>query len=168
VFRSSAPNAVERGFPYLWRYWRDVPRDGEIAIFDRSWYGRVLVERVEGFADAEAWRRAYAEIRDFEDQLVAHGIIVAKFWLQIDPDVQLERFEARETTPFKMYKLTDEDYRNRNRWKEYADAANEMILRTHRPDAPWHVISANDKRWARIEILETLARRFADSLHGRS
>ncbi|MEM6456077.1 MAG: polyphosphate:AMP phosphotransferase [Acidobacteriota bacterium] len=156
VHRIAAPTDEERDHPYLWRFWRRLPRDGRWAIFDRSWYGRVLVERVEGFAEPADWQRAYAEINDFEAQLVDHGAVVAKFWLHIDPDEQMRRFEARARLPYKRYKLTDEDIRNRDRWRDYADAANAMFAHTDRPDAPWTVVAANDKRLARVTVLEAL------------
>ncbi len=152
----AAPTDEERSHHYLWRFWRHLPREGKILVFDRSWYGRVLVERVEGFAHEAEWRRAYREINDFEEQLVEHGVGVVKFWLQIDRDEQLARFQARERTPYKKYKITDEDYRNRERWDEYAAAVNEMVARTSSEIAPWHLVAANDKRWARIRILETV------------
>jgi polyphosphate:AMP phosphotransferase len=149
----SAPSDEERARHYLWRFWRRVPAPGQLAIFDRSWYGRVLVERVEGFASEAEWRRAYGEINDFEEQLVEHGMVVVKFWLHIDADEQLRRFEERAETAYKKYKLTDEDYRNREKWPRYVEAANEMFARTSTGLAPWHRIPANDKRFARIEVL---------------
>ncbi|MHC5023876.1 MAG: hypothetical protein ACYTGG_08180, partial [Planctomycetota bacterium] len=152
----AAPTDEERDHHYLWRFWRKLPRAGRMIIFDRSWYGRVLVERVEGFARPDEWRRAYAEINDFEQQLAGRGYVVQKFWLHLDPDEQLRRFESRAKTPYKKYKLTDEDYRNRERWDDYVAAANEMIARTSAREAPWHVIPANDKRWARVETLKIL------------
>jgi polyphosphate kinase 2 (PPK2 family) len=140
-----------------------VPPSGKTAVFDRTWYGRVLVERIEGFAREEQWRRAYAEIRDFESQLVEHGTVVQKFWLHIDPDEQLARFQAREVTSFKKYKITEEDYRNREKWGEYELAVNEMVARTSTHDAPWHIVPANDKRHARVMIIET----YVDALRKR-
>ena len=150
----AAPSEEELSHHYLWRFWRHLPRAGHMLIFDRSWYGRVLVERVEGFASQEAWTKAYDEIRDFEGQLTDHGIPVVKFWLHIDPDTQLERFQERERTPYKKYKITDDDYRNRGRWNEYCLAIEEMVERTSTERAPWHIIPANDKRFARIEVLK--------------
>jgi polyphosphate:AMP phosphotransferase len=150
----AAPSDEERARHYLWRFWRRLPAAGHISIFDRSWYGRVLVERVEGFASEAEWRRAYAEINDFEEQLVQHGAVVAKFWLHIDADEQLRRFEARAETAYKKYKLTDEDFRNREKWPLYEEAANEMFARTSTELAPWYLVPANDKRFARIEVLE--------------
>jgi len=151
-----APTDEERAHHYLWRFWRHLPRAGRVLVFDRSWYGRVLVERVEGYATEAEWRRAYEEINDFEAQLVEHGIALVKFWLQIDPEEQLRRFRAREQTPYKKYKITDEDYRNRGQWDAYTEAVDEMLLRTSPSTAPWHVVSANDKRHARVTVLETV------------
>jgi len=152
----AAPTEEERAHHYLWRFWRHLPRAGRITIFDRSWYGRVLVERVEGFAREDEWRRAYGEINDFEAQLAEHGVVVRKFWLHIDPDTQLARFKEREATAFKQYKITDEDYRNRERWHDYEAAVNEMIARTSTRHAPWHVIPAKDKFFGRIAVLKTV------------
>jgi polyphosphate:AMP phosphotransferase len=156
----AAPSEEERSFPWLWRFWRQMPRAGRIVIFDRSWYGRVLVERVEGFAREDEWRRAYDEINDFEDQLVGHGWPVVKFWLHLDRDEQLRRFREREKTPYKKYKITDEDYRNREKWEAYVAAVNEMVARTSAGSSPWHLVAANDKRWARVQVL----RRVCDAL----
>jgi len=149
----SAPSAYELSRPYLWRFWRQVPTLGRIAIFDRSWYGRVLIERVESLIGPAEWRRAYAEINNFEEQLAGNGAIVLKFWLAVTPDVQLERFHERERSPFKNFKITPDDWRNRKRWKDYASATNEMLARTDTHIAPWHLISANDKRYARLQVL---------------
>ena len=154
VLPIAAPTDEERAHHYLWRFWRHLPAPGRITIFDRSWYGRVLVERVEGFASEAEWRRAYGEINDFEGQLVEHGMVVVKFWLHIDPDEQLRRFEERAGTAYKKYKLTDEDYRNREKWPRYEEAVNEMFVRTSTELAPWHLVPANDKRFARVEVLE--------------
>jgi polyphosphate:AMP phosphotransferase len=160
----AAPTEEERAQHYLWRFWRQLPRDGRVTIFDRSWYGRVMVERVEGIAAPAEWRRAYAEINDFEEQITEHGTVLLKFWLHIDPDEQLRRFEAREQTPFKKYKITKEDYRNRERWNEYEAAVDEMIRRTSTDSARWHVLAANDKRWARIHAIKTLCRSLSAAL----
>jgi polyphosphate:AMP phosphotransferase len=149
----AAPAAHELARPYLWRFWRRVPRLGRIAIFDRSWYGRVLVERVEGYAKPAAWKRAYDEINDFEAQLAGHGAIVLKFWMAISRDEQLQRFREREQSPYKTFKITPDDWRNRRKWPQYLDAANEMLARTDTPTAPWHVISTDDKRQARLWVL---------------
>jgi len=152
----AAPTEEEKARHYLWRFWTRLPRDGSMLLFDRSWYGRVLVERVEGFARPDEWARAYEEINDFEEQLVEHGVLLLKFWLHIDPDEQLRRFREREKTPFKKYKLTDDDYRNREKWPIYARAVSDMVERTSTEIAPWHLIAANNKRWARVRVVETL------------
>ena len=167
VIPVAAPTEEERAHHYLWRFWRRLPRAGHVTIFDRSWYGRVLVERVEGFASEAEWRRAYAELNDFEEQLREHGIVLHKFWLHIDQDEQLRRFQKREATPFKKFKITDEDYRNRERWNEYELAANEMIERTSTEIARWTLVPANDKRWARIAVIETVCRSLAAALKER-
>jgi AMP-polyphosphate phosphotransferase len=164
VYSVAAPTDEEKGRPYLWRFWRHVPRQGRIAIFDRSWYGRVLVERVEGFASPAEWRRAYGEINDFEEELGQAGIIVAKFWLAIGKDEQLKRFEARAETEYKQFKITPEDWRNREKWDLYHDAIGEMIDRTNTPVAPWTLVEAQDKRWARVKVLETLVDRLESDL----
>ncbi len=156
VMPVAAPSSEELGHHYLWRFWRRLPPAGRMWICDRSWYGRVLVERVEGFASEQAWSRAYDEINDFEEQLVEHGMPVLKFWMHIDPDTQLERFAERQKTSFKKYKLTEEDHRNRERRPDYEKAAEEMVARTSTDLAPWHLIPANDKRFARIRVLETV------------
>ncbi len=153
VMPISAPNEVERAHHYLWRFWSRLPRSGETTIFDRSWYGRVLVERVEGFAEVEQWRRAYGEINDFEATILGSGMVLCKFWLQIDADEQARRFEERARTPYKKYKLTAEDLRNRAKWDAYEVAAHDMISNTSTSYAPWHLIAANDKRHARLEVL---------------
>jgi len=156
VIPIGAPTEEERARHYLWRFWRQIPWAGRAVIFDRSWYGRVLVERIEGFASLTEWRRAYSEINDFEEQLVEADSVLLKFWLHIDPEEQLRRFQAREKTPYKKYKITDEDYRNRERWGEYVAAVHDMVQRTHSPGAPWHLVPANDKRFARVQVLDTL------------
>lgn len=149
----SAPTEDELAHHYLWRFWRRMPRAGHLTIFDRSWYGRVLVERVEGLATEDQWRRAYHEINDFEEQLVEHGYYVGKFWLHISQEEQLKRFKARKHTPHKRFKLTDDDYRNRAKWAEYEAAVAEMVARTSSSSIPWHLVPANDKRFARCEVL---------------
>jgi polyphosphate:AMP phosphotransferase len=156
VIPIAAPDERERARHYLWRFWTRLPAPGAMTIFDRSWYGRVLVERVEGFAGSEQWQRAYEEIVAFERQLVESGIGLCKFWLQIDLDEQLRRFEARKDVPYKRHKITPEDYRNRARWDAYQSAADDMLARTDRPDAPWTLVAANDKHWARIRVLEVV------------
>jgi AMP-polyphosphate phosphotransferase len=154
----AAPTDEERAQPYLWRFWRHLPRKGRFVIYDRSWYGRVLVERVEGFAAEADWLRAYSEINDFEEQLARGGAIVAKFWLQISKEEQYRRFKQREKTRFKQFKITPEDWRNREKWNAYQVAAADMIERTSTGHAPWALIGANDKYHARITILKTLTR----------
>lgn len=161
----AAPDESERAHHWLWRYWRQLPRAGTMLILDRSWYGRVLVERVEGYADTAAWHRAYAEIRAFEMQLVERGHVLLKFWLHIDPAEQLARFQARESTPYKKYKITDDDYRNRARWDDYVTAAEEMFARTDIPQAPWHIVAMNDKKAGRINILESICAALAARLY---
>jgi polyphosphate:AMP phosphotransferase len=164
VIPIAAPTDEEKAHHYLWRFWRKMPRAGRMAIFDRSWYGRVLVERVEGFTPQAKWARAYLEINDFEEQLTRSGIVLQKFWLQISKEEQLARFKAREDTPYKRYKITDEDWRNREKWDEYRDAVNEMLTRTSARSAPWNLIPGNDKRFARIQVLEIVTRSLRDAL----
>ncbi|APE30137.1 hypothetical protein BOX17_03720 [Halomonas aestuarii] len=159
VHRIAAPSDEELALPWAWRFWRRLPADGRIAIFDRSWYGRVLVERVEGLAPEAAWRRAFAEIREFERQLLAHGAVLGKLFLAISQEEQLRRFEARAATPHKRHKLTDEDWRNRERWGDYATAIDEMFARTQAPGAEWALIACDDKRQARLAVLEEVNRR---------
>jgi polyphosphate:AMP phosphotransferase len=153
----SAPTEEERAQPYLWRFWRKLPRQGHFTIFDRSWYGRVLVERVEGFCSESEYMRAYGEINDFEQQLVDAGTVLVKFWLMITKEEQLARFKEREATGFKRFKLTKEDWRNRKKWDAYSIAASDMVDRTSTEIAPWTLVEANDKRHARIKVLTTLA-----------
>jgi polyphosphate kinase 2 (PPK2 family) len=153
----SAPRGEEKARHYLWRFWRALPRAGHLGIFDRSYYGRVLVERVEGFCAEEEWRRAYREINDFEAQQASFGMAIVKLWLQISPAEQLRRFRDRERDPFRSYKLTPEDWRNRARWGDYAQAVEEMLARTSTRAAPWTVVEANDKYHARVKVVRTLA-----------
>ncbi len=160
----AAPNENERAQPYLWRFWRFMPHPGKAVLFDRSWYGRVLVERVEGFCPEADWQRAYAEINELEDQLVESGSIVVKFWLAITADEQLRRFEARRHTPHKLHKITEEDWRNRDKWPLYEQAVNDMIDRTSTRVAPWHVVASDDKHFARIEVLRLLCDQVEESL----
>ena len=160
VVRVAAPTEEERLHPYLWRFWRHIPRRGHSTIFDRSWYGRVLVERVEGFAPEDDWMRAYGEINDFEEELVAYGCVVAKFWLAIDKDEQERRFKEREALGYKRFKLTEEDWRNRDKWDQYVHATGDMIEHTSTSVAPWTLVEANDKYHARIKVLQT----FCDSI----
>ncbi len=159
VIPIGAPTDEERARPYLWRFWRNLPEPGHFTFFDRSWYGRVLVERIEGFAAPADWQRAYAEIRAFEEQLVESGIVLIKFWLAISPGEQLRRFEERQRTGYKKYKITDEDWRNREKWEAYEAVASEMIERTSSFQAPWILVAAEDKLHARISVLRTICRR---------
>ncbi|RIK67268.1 MAG: polyphosphate:AMP phosphotransferase [Planctomycetota bacterium] len=158
VVSIAAPTEEERAHHYLWRFWRHMPRDGHFLIFDRSWYGRVLVERVEGFATRSQWQRAYGEINEFESQISESRTALVKFWLHIDPDTQLARFKEREKTPFKQFKITEEDYRNREKWHDYEIAVNEMIARTSTRHAPWTIVPARDKYFARVHVLQTICK----------
>ena len=164
IIQVTAPTDEEHAQHYLWRFWRHLPRAGRVAIFDRSWYGRVLVERVEGFADEAAWQRAYGEINDFEKQLIDHGMVVAKYWIHIDKDEQLRRFKSRQATPHKRWKITDEDWRNREKWDDYEAAVDDMVARTHTPAAPWTLVEGNDKRFARLKVIETLCQQLEQAL----
>ena len=152
----AAPSEEERAQPYLLRFWRHVPARGKFTVFDRSWYGRVLVERIEGFCSQADWMRAYGEINDFEEQLTDAGVVLVKFWLSIDEQTQLERFQEREKIPFKRFKITEEDWRNREKWGQYAEAVGDMVDRTSTEIAPWTLVEANDKRWARVKVLRTI------------
>jgi polyphosphate:AMP phosphotransferase len=154
----AAPTEEERAQPYLWRFYRHLPRRGQLAIFDRSWYGRVLVERVEGFCSEPDWMRAYGEINDFETELVTSGVIVVKLWLAISQEEQLARFEEREQVGFKRFKITEEDWRNRKRWREYDRAVHDMVERTSTAQAPWTLVEANDKYHARLKVLKTFVK----------
>ncbi|MEI9942409.1 MAG: polyphosphate:AMP phosphotransferase [Pseudomonadota bacterium] len=160
----SAPTDEERAHHYLWRFFRQLPRRGNITIYDRSWYGRVLVERVEGFATEEAWHRSYKEINDFEEELTRDGIVLVKFWLQISPEEQLRRFHDREREPWKQHKITAEDYRNRQKTHQYKAAAAEMIARNSTEYAPFKLVEAEDKHYARIKVLETVCERLERAL----
>jgi len=155
----AAPTEEERAQPYLWRFWRHIPRTGRFAIFDRSWYGRVLVERIEKFCSESDWMRAYSEINDFEEQLVESNIVLVKFWLTISKDEQLRRFKEREKIGFKHFKITPDDWRNREKWDEYQTAVCDMVDRTSTDKAPWIIVEGNDKNFARIKILKTLCQR---------
>lgn len=160
----AAPTEEERAQPYLWRFWRHLPRHGRFALFDRSWYGRVLVERVEGFAGEFDWTRAYSEINDFEQQLADNGVIVVKFWLAISKDEQYRRFRERQKTAFKRFKITPEDWRNRKKWEAYEQAVCDMVDRTSTAVAPWTLVEADDKRYARIKVLKTICERLESAL----
>jgi polyphosphate kinase 2 (PPK2 family) len=158
VIPTQAPNDVEKTHHYLWRFWMKIPKAGHIAIFDRSWYGRVLVERIEGFCTEEEWRRAYREINEIEEQLVNFGTVLIKFWLHIDRDEQLRRFEERTNNPHKQWKLSDDDWRNSEKWDLYKQTIDEMLFRTSTPYAPWTIIESNSKLYARIKVLKTVVR----------
>ncbi|MDH3526235.1 MAG: polyphosphate:AMP phosphotransferase [Gammaproteobacteria bacterium] len=164
VISVAAPTDEELAHHYLWRFWRQFPRAGYMALYDRSWYGRVLVERVEKFAEQHAWMAAYREINDFEEQLSQHGTILMKFWLHISPDMQLQRFREREKTPWKKHKITEEDWRNRNKWDDYRRSVNDMVLHTSTGNCPWTLVSANDKYNARIEVLKTVCEQLKHAL----
>jgi polyphosphate kinase 2 (PPK2 family) len=164
VIPIAAPTDEERARHYLWRFWRQLPRAGHMTIFDRSWYGRVLVERVEQFATETEYRRAYGEITNFEEHLVTHGIVLVKFWLHITKGEQLRRFRERERVEVKRWKITDEDWRNRAKWSDYTMAVDEMVARTSTTIAPWTLVEANDKLFARIKVLKTLAERMESRL----
>jgi polyphosphate kinase 2 (PPK2 family) len=152
----AAPRGEEKTHHYLWRFWRQLPRAGHLGIFDRSYYGRVLVERVEGFCSEEEWKRAFREINEFEAQQVSSGMVVVKFWLHLSKDEQLRRFKDRERDPFRSYKLTAEDWRNRTRWNDYLEATEEMLARTSTPHAPWTVVESDDKFYARVKVVKTI------------
>ncbi len=164
----AAPTDEERAHHYLWRFWRQLPRAGRVTVFDRTWYGRVLVERIEGFATPQEWMRAYAEINHFEGQLLEHGIALLKFWIHITPEEQEARFLARADSPLKSWKLTAEDWRNRDRWGAYERAVNDMVERTSTRLAPWTLIEGNDKRYARVKVLREVCRRFEEALDGKA
>ncbi len=155
VIPIAAPTDEEKAHHYLWRFWRHVPKAGQITIYDRSWYGRVLVERVEDFASKEEWLRSYTEINDFEEELSDAGVLVVKYWLHISKEEQERRFKEREQISYKKHKITEEDYRNRKMWDQYEDAVDDMVTRTSTEYAPWHLVEANDKRFARIKVLKT-------------
>ena len=158
------PTDEEKAHHYLWRFWRSLPMAGQIGIFDRSWYGRVLVERIEGYASEVEWRRAYREINEFEEQLADAGYVLVKFWLHISPEVQLARFKEREEDPFKQHKITSEDWRNRDRWSDYEVAVNQAIQRTNTERAPWTLVAADDKPYARVKVIQTVTEAIRDRL----
>jgi len=164
VIPVSKPTDEEKAHHYLWRFWRHVPRAGMVTIYDRSWYGRVLVERLEGFASEPEWRRAYRELNEFERELTEHGVIVLKFWLHIAKDEQLRRFRDREATTYKKHKMDVEDWRNRRKWASYEIAVGDMIALTSSRHAPWHLVAANNKRHARLEIIKTSCRQIETAL----
>lgn len=152
----AAPQGDDKELHYLYRFWRRLPEAGQIALFDRSWYGRVMVERVEGFCSQEAWQRAYSEINQFEKQLLDFGTIIFKFWVHISQAEQLRRFKEREESGYKSWKLTDEDWRNRGKWEDYENAVEDMLLKTSTHNAPWTIVEGNDKLYARIKVLKTV------------
>ncbi len=168
VYAIAAPKGDDWTHHYLWRFWRRLmaPEDKQILIFDRSWYGRVLVERVEGFAREDEWKRAYREINDFERQLADHGVLLAKFWFHISKDEQERRFEARRQTPHKQWKLTDEDWRNRQKWGPYEAAVKDMLVKTSTLTAPWTIVEGNDKYYARVKTLRHLTELLSAGLEG--
>jgi polyphosphate kinase 2 (PPK2 family) len=164
VYSIAAPQGEDKTHHYLYRFWRRLPEAGQIAIFDRTWYGRVMVERIEGFCREQDWKRAYREINQFEHQLVDFGTILFKFWINITKEEQLRRFEARSTDKLRQWKLTDEDWRNREKWERYEEAVNEMLLKTSTRTAPWTVVEGNDKRYARVRVLSTLVEKLSKEL----
>jgi AMP-polyphosphate phosphotransferase len=167
VAQFAAPTHDEKRHHFLWRFWPVLPGWGGMAVLDRTWYGRVLVERVEGFATEEAWRRAYGEIADLEATLAAEGMVLVKFWMHLSPEEQLRRFESRRRDPYRAWKLTDEDWRNRDRRAEYEAAVEEMLERTDVPAAPWHVVAAEDKRFARLVVVRTVCEAIETALAAR-
>ncbi len=164
IVQVGPPTLEEHAYHYLWRFWRDLPRDGRVTIFDRSWYGRVLVERIEGFATDAEWQRAYAEINEFEKEIARHGTVLVKFWIHISKEKQLSRFHSREQTAHKRHKITEEDWRNREHWEDYKAAVNDMVAYTTSPAAPWKLIAGNNKRFARIQTIQTVCERLESAL----
>jgi len=156
VIPIAAPRGDEATHHYLWRFWKHLPKAGHFAIFDRTWYGRVMVERVEGFCREEEWKRAFYEINEFERHLAHYGTVIVKFWIHLGKDEQLRRFEERKAIPYKQYKLTDEDWRNREKWDLYAGVVNEMIEHTSTNYAPWTILEGDCKLWARVKALKTI------------
>ena len=165
VYPIAAPQGEDASRHYLYRFWRRLPESGQIAILDRSWYGRVMVERIESFCSQDDWKRAYREINQFERQLVDFGTILFKFWIHISQEEQLMRFESRSTDPLRSWKLTDEDWRNREKWDQYEASVNEMLLRTSTVTAPWTIVEGNNKLYARIKVLETVVDKLSQELH---
>jgi polyphosphate:AMP phosphotransferase len=160
----ASPEPHEKARHYLWRFWNRLPRTGHVTIFDRTWYGRVMVERLEGFCSENDWQRAYLEMNEFEKELSDWGAVIIKFWVQIDKDTQLERFTERQNTPEKQWKITDEDWRNREKWDLYEEAVNEMLQKTNTTYAPWYVLESNDKKYARIKALKTVVEAIEEKL----
>lgn len=164
VIPISSPSSIELSHHYLWRFWKELPQQNKITIFDRSWYGRVMVERIEGFCDKNRWQMAYSEINEFEHEITKSGIILIKFWLHISPDEQLTRFKNRENNPAKQWKITDEDWRNRKKWDEYEIAVNDMLQKTSTKFAPWNIIECNNKKYGRLKILKTIIKEIDDHI----
>lgn len=167
VNTTAAPNDYEKAHHYLWRFWKNVPKKGHVAVYDRTWYGRVMVERIEGFCTKKEWQRAFKEINDMEAQFVQSGAIVLKFWMQIDKEEQRKRFEERQKNPEKQWKITEEDWRNRDKWDAYEEAVNEMLIRTSTPEAPWVIVEGNCKYYARIKVLEAVIEAIEKRLESR-
>jgi len=167
VAQFAAPTHDEKRHHFLWRFWPVLPGWGGMAVLDRTWYGRVLVERVEGFAPEEAWQRAYQEIVDLETTLAAEGTILVKFWMHLSPEEQLRRFESRQANPYKAWKLTEEDWRNREKRPAYEAAVEDMLERTDHPAGPWHVIAGEDKHWARVAVVRTVSEAIESALKAR-
>ena len=167
VIPIAAPDKAELAHHYLWRFWNHMPKTGHVAIFDRTWYGRVMVERIEGFCSTSAWQRAYQEINEFEWELHQWGAVILKFWLHIDPDEQLRRFKDRQETPSKQWKITEEDWRNREKWGQYETAVNDMLQYTSTGFAPWHIIESQDKKYGRIKALHTMIAAIEEGLANR-
>lgn len=165
VYPIAAPEGEDKTHNYLYRFWKRLPERGQIAIFDRTWYGRMLVERVEGFATEAEWKRAYREINSFERNLHDFGTILIKFWIHISREEQLRRFEQRQASGYKSWKLTDEDWRNRDKWPQYEKAVREMLLKTSTVTAPWTIVEGNDKHWARVKALKTVVEVLAEELN---
>jgi polyphosphate kinase 2 (PPK2 family) len=165
VYPIAAPKGDDQTHHYLWRFWRRLPEAGQIAIFDRSWYGRVMVERIEGFCKEADWMRAYREINQFESQLIRYGTILFKFWLHISPEEQLARFEGRANDRLRKWKLTDEDWRNREKWPQYEEAVDDLLVKTSTTLAPWTIVEGNSKFYARIKILRTVVDKLSKELN---
>ena len=161
---TASPNDIEKAHHYLWRFWKNMPKDGHVAIFDRTWYGRVMVERIEGFCTEAEWKRAYKEINQMERDLYDAGAVILKFWMQIDKDEQERRFKERQQNPEKQWKITEEDWRNREKWDQYEEAVNEMLIRTSTEYAPWIIVEGNNKYYARIKVLETVVKALEHAL----
>lgn len=162
----ASPEPHEKNRHFLWRFWTRLPKTGHIAIFDRTWYGRVMVERLEGFCSENDWQRAYNEMNEFEKELTDWGAVIIKFWVQIDKETQLERFNERQNTPEKQWKITEEDWRNREKWDQYEVAVNEMLQKTNTTYAPWVVLESNDKKYARIKALKTVIQAIEEKMEG--